>query len=168
MIELGALGDEIVDTGIGRINLPNGRIEPVTAAALSRVGAKVTFAIFDEVGLWTDRNGGTKVGRAMSRNLAGMQGRAVCTSNAYDPSEKSYGQEIVENPKSGYFIDDIEPPENLSVRNKQECRRAIRYVYGDAITGTRNGVKGAIKGWVDPDRIVAEVEALCADRKSVV
>ena len=39
MIELGALGSEVEDTGLGRINLPGGgKIEPVTASAISRLG----------------------------------------------------------------------------------------------------------------------------------
>jgi hypothetical protein len=49
MIELGALGGEVEDTGLGRINLPGGgKIEPVTAAALSRLGQRITFACQDQ------------------------------------------------------------------------------------------------------------------------
>lgn len=49
MIELGALGGDIEDTGLGRINLPGGgRIKPVTASAISRLGQRITFALQDQ------------------------------------------------------------------------------------------------------------------------
>lgn len=49
MIELGALAADIDDTGLTRINLPHGgKIEPVTASAKSRLGARITFSVQDE------------------------------------------------------------------------------------------------------------------------
>jgi hypothetical protein len=56
--------------------------------------------------------------------------------------------------------DDVEPPDSLSIRNKTERRRALRLVYGDAIAGTRDGIKGAVTAWINPDRVDAEIMAL--------
>src|SRR5882757_4153985 len=65
-----------LNVGITRINLPSGgRIEPVTAAAKSRLGARITFATFTESGLYTETSGGQNLARTMKRGLAGMDGR---------------------------------------------------------------------------------------------
>ena len=53
MIELGALAADIPDTGKTRINVAGahgsrGLIEPVTSAANSRLGQRLTFAVHDE------------------------------------------------------------------------------------------------------------------------
>jgi hypothetical protein len=80
MIELGALGGEVEDTGLGRINLPGGgKIEPVTAAALSRLGQRITFACQDQTESWFQSNGGRKLADNQRRNLAGMGGRSRST-----------------------------------------------------------------------------------------
>jgi hypothetical protein len=65
-----------LDVGLTRVNLPTGgRIEPVTAAAKSRLGARITFATLTESGLYTESSGGMAMARTMKRGLAGMDGR---------------------------------------------------------------------------------------------
>lgn len=161
MIELGALGSEIEDTGLGRINLPHGgRIEPVTASARSRLGQRITFAVQDQTESWVKSNGGRTLADNTRRNLAGMDARWLSTPNAWDPREESVAQWTAEHEHEGVFHDDVEPVSTLSIRNKQERRRALRHVYGDAVSGTRNGVAGAIKPWINLDRIDAEIVAL--------
>lgn len=161
MIELGALHADIEDTGLGRINLPGGgRIEPVTASGRSRLGQRVTFINQDQTESWLQSNGGRVLADNQRRGIAGMGGRWLSTPNAYDPAEESVAQYTAENEKDGVYHDDVEPPPGLSVRNKAERRKALKIVYGDAVTGTRDGVKGAIKPWISLDRIDTEIEAL--------
>lgn len=161
MIELGALRGEIDDTGLGRINLPGGgKIEPVTASAVSRLGQRITFAPQDQTESWTQRNGGRKLADNQRRGLAGTGGRWLSTPNAWDPTEDSVAQYTAENEFDGVYHDDVEPPSSLSIRNKTERRRALKIVYGDAVTGSREGVAGAIDPWIDLDRIDAEIKAL--------
>lgn len=161
MIELGGLKGEIDDTGLGRINLPGGgKIEPVTASAVSRLGQRITFAPQDQTESWTARNGGRKLADNQRRGLAGTGGRWLSTPNAWDPTEESVAQYTAEHEHEGVYHDDIEPPEGLSIRNKVERRRALKIVYGDAVMGTRNGKSGAIKPWINLDRIDAEIRAL--------
>ena len=161
MIELGALGADVEDTGLGRINLPGGgKIEPVTASAVSRLGQRITAAAQDQTESWTESNKGRKLADNQRRGLAGMGGRWLSTPNAWDPTEKSVAQYTAENEHEGVYHDDVEPPEGLSIRNKSERRRALKIVYGDAVTGTRDGVKGAVAPWIDLDRIDAEIVAL--------
>jgi hypothetical protein len=161
MIELGALNAEIEDTGLGRINLPNGgRIEPVTASGRSRLGQRVTFINQDQTESWLQSNGGRVLADNQRRGIAGMGGRWLSTPNAYDPAEESVAQYTAEHEKDGVYHDDVEPPANLSVRNKADRRKALRIVYGDSIAGTRDTVKGALDGWINLDRIDTEIEAL--------
>lgn len=161
MIELGALHGDIEDTGLGRINLPGGgKIEPVTASGRSRLGQRLTFAVQDQTESWLKRNGGRTLADNQRRNLAGMGGRWLSTPNAWDPTEDSVAQYTAEQERAGVLHDDVEPAEGLSIRNKAERRRALRTVYGDAVAGTKDGRKGAVKPWIDLDRIDAEIVAL--------
>lgn len=163
MIELGALRAEIEDTGLGRINLPGGgKIEPVTAGALSKLGQRVTFVPQDQTESWVRTNQGRKLADNQRRGLAGTGGRWLSTPNAWDPTEESVAQYTAENEHEGVYHDDVEPPEGLSIRNKTERRRALRAVYGDSLTGKRGGKKGAIASWLDLDRLDAEIVALLA------
>jgi hypothetical protein len=124
MIELGAIHGEIPDTGLTRINLPNGgKIEPVTSSAKSRLGQRVTFLVQDQTESWYETNGGRALADNQRRNIAGMGGRWLSTPNAWDPSEESVAQWTPEHESEGVYHDDVTPPESLSIRNKQERRR---------------------------------------------
>ncbi len=119
MIELGPLVEEglITDTGLDRINLPNGGlIEPVSSNALTRLGARITYVELDEPHLMTKRNGGDRLADTLLRGLAGMGGRYAFTGNAYDPSERSVEQLAVEEPAPDVFVDYPEPLKGRWVR----------------------------------------------------
>lgn len=151
MIELGALKAEIPDTGKTRINVQGaygsaGLIEPVTSAHVSRLGQRLTFAVHDETHSWTAHNGGVKLADTQRRNLAGMQGRALETTNAWEPSELSVAQTTYEADLADVLVDYPTPPKG-SLRNKTERRRVLRKVYAGS-------------WWVDLDRIEAEIEEL--------
>jgi hypothetical protein len=161
MIQLGALHGEIEDTGLGRINLSGGgKIEPVTASGRSRLGQRLTFATQDQTESWLASNGGRDLADNQRRNLAGMGGRWLSTPNAWDPAEDSVAQYTSEHEHEGVLHDDVEPPESLSIRNKAELRRMLRHVYGDAVTGRRDGRANGVTPWIDLDRIEAEIKAL--------
>jgi len=151
MIELGNLSAHVPDTGKTRINIQgengsSGVIEPVTSAAISRLGQRLTFANHDETGFWTEHNGGVKLADTQRRNLAGMKGRSMETTNAWDPSESSVAQLTFEANMDDVLIDYPEPPKG-SIKNKRERRKVLDFVYEGA-------------PWVDKDRIEAEIEEL--------
>lgn len=153
MIELGDLADVIPDTGETRINLPNGgRIEPVTARARTRLGARITFAVQDETGVWTPSSGMQAVADTMNRGLAGMGGRAIETTNAWDPAENSVAQQTAESRAKDIYRDHRMAPEGLSYSNKEERRKIHRHVYGDSCHRTN--------GWVDLDSIEGMAQEL--------
>lgn len=136
------------------IRLPNdGRIDVVTSSAQSRLGNPVTFALQDESGLYNATNKMTRVADTQRRGLAGMGGRSIETSNAWDPSEASVAQQTAE---AALKVPDIFrfhdlPPAGLSYTNKVERRRIHRHVYAGS-------------SHVDLDAIEAEAaELLLAD-----
>jgi hypothetical protein len=148
MIDLSPrLGMSVPNTGQTRIFLPGGGvIEPVTASSRSRLGQRVTFVVQDETHSWVQSNHGWQLADNQRRNLAGMKGRFLETTNAFDPVENSVAQRTFEGKAPGTLLDDADPPPG-SIRNKRERRRVMKAVYGDS-------------WWIDFDRIDAEIEAL--------
>lgn len=132
MIEYGPLSDIIRKTGEEFIRLPGGgRIDTVTSSNQSRLGQRVTFVPQDEVGLWLPTNKMVKVAETQRRGAAGMQGRVVETTNAWDPSEDSVAQRTAKAALTRQDIFRLHPmaPPGLSYTNKAERRRIHRYVY---------------------------------------
>jgi hypothetical protein len=132
MIEYGPLADIIRKTGEEFIRLPNGgRIDTVTSSNQSRLGQRVTFVPQDEVGLWLPTNKMVKVAETQRRGAAGMQGRVVETTNAWDPSEDSVAQRTAKAALTRQDIFRLHPvaPPGLSYTNKAERRRIHRHVY---------------------------------------
>jgi hypothetical protein len=112
------------------IRLPNdGRIDPVTSSAMSRLGNPTTFALQDETGLYTKSNKLHAVADTMRRSLAGMSGRAMETTNCWDPAENSTAQQTYESRMTDLFKFYRKPPADLSYRNKVERRRIHRFNY---------------------------------------
>jgi hypothetical protein len=152
MIDEGPLADWIPDTGETRINVPGGGlIEPVTSSKNARLGQRITFAVQDETHCWVESNGGWAIAATQRRNLSGTGGRAVETTNAWDPSEQSVAQRTQESPVKDVHRDHRMPPP-ASLNNKVERRRALRVAYGDS--AKRPG------GWVDLDRIDGELQEI--------
>lgn len=150
MIELGRLAGDITDTGITRINLPDGGlIEPVTSSAGSRLGQRVTFVLQDETHSWTKANGGRALADTQRRNVAGMGGRWLETTNAWDPNESSVAQETAEIDAAAgdVYRQHPEPAETVRLSNQRDRRRILKLLYGQS-------------WWVDRDRIEVEVVAL--------
>lgn len=151
MIQEGPLADQIPDTGETRINVPRSRgrglIEPVTAAARSRLGQRITFAVQDETQLWTPSTGGIALAQNQLRGLAGVGGRSIQTTNAWDPSEGSYAQQTFEAQDGKVYVDYRQAPAHLSYTNKRDRARIHKHVYGDS-------------WWVDLDVIEDEAASL--------
>ena len=147
MIRRGPLAERML-VREGFIRLPNdGRIDPVTAAANSKLGNPINFAVMDESGLYTARNKLLKVSQTMRRGLAGMGGRSIETTNPWDPMENSQAQQTFEARAGDIFRFYRKPPADLSYRNKRERRKIHEYVYAGS-------------PWVDLNAIEAEAAEL--------
>ena len=154
MIQEGPLGDEITDTGVTRINLPGrGLIEPVTAEGRSRLGQRITFAVHDEPHSWFHGNGGWALADTQRRNLSGMGGRSVSTTNAWNPSEQSDAQRTFEADLADVWVDFPTPPKG-NFEKAQDRHKILEAVYGDSLVSAG--------GWVDLERIEADVQEFIA------
>lgn len=130
MIDLGPLHDLIPKTGEEFIRLPGeGRIDVVTSKGNSRLGQRVTFVVQDETGLWLQSNGGHNLAKKQRQGLAGMGGRAIETTNAWDPAADSVAQRTYESQAKDVNRDFRHPPANLSFKNKAERRKIFQFNY---------------------------------------
>jgi len=147
MIRSGPL-DDVMKVREGFIRLPNaGKIEPVSAAARSKLGNPINFALADESGLYTATNRLLNVWQTMRRGLAGMGGRSLEITNPWDPMENSAAQQAFESKRPDIFRHYRKPPADLSYTNRRDRHKLHLWVYADA-------------PWVDVTSIDAEAAEL--------
>jgi hypothetical protein len=158
MIQLSkALEVLIPDAGRSRILLPNGgKIVTVTSQANSRLGQRVTFIVADEVGTWNTAEL-LRLAVTQRRGLAGMGGRMLETTNAWNPAENSVAQRTYEaalnvtgKRPSDLLVDFRQADPTLDYLDAGDRRKIHAWVYGDC-------------WWVDLDRIDAEAAELIKD-----
>lgn len=163
MARLGPLADEPgLDIGETRINLPGGgKIEPVTTSARARLGAPMTDVIITESHLFTLQGGYRKVCGAVKRNVAGMDGRWLELTNAWDPTEGSEAQVTADSGDERVYVDTVEPKRVEDLSNDEDLYAELLRQYGDS--ARERG------GWVNiKGRIFHEVRSnryLEADRR---
>jgi hypothetical protein len=152
MIREGPLIDRPgMDAGDTRVELPGGgTIEPVTSSPKSRLGQRMTFATLTETHLWTPPTG-RKLAAAVKRNIAGMDGRWLELTNAWDPSEDSEAQATAEGKEPGVHVDTVTPQRVDDLTNDDALRAELLRQYGDS--ARQRG------GWVNVERIMLEVRS---------
>lgn len=146
-----------IDAGLTRSFLRDGdrrgKLEPVTAAAGSREGQPVTYAVMDETHLWTPRNGGVRLAKTLRRNVAKMSGTTYETTNSFVPGEQTVAEgthRSAEVGAEGVFYDAVEaPPMVDGVEVSLEApdsvlNAALRVAYGDS-------------WWSDTERLVRDI-----------
>ena len=152
MIREGPLNDiPGMDAGETRVKVEGrGEILPMTASGRAALGRRLTFATLTESHLWTQGPGYKRLAGAIKRNLAGMGGRWIELTNAWDPTEGSEAQVTVEAENPRVYIDNVEPRRVNDLTNLSELLPELLRQYGDSARD--NG------GWVDLSRIVDEVQ----------
>lgn len=129
-VRSGPLGD-IVKVTEGFMRLPNdGRIDVMTAAAKSKLGKPLTFALGDESGLYTGNT--LKAWQTTRRGVSGTQGRTVELTNPWDPMEQSAAQIAFESRAKDIFRYYRKPPADLSYANKSDRHKIHAYVYRES------------------------------------
>jgi len=157
MIEYGPLAELIPHTGEEFIRLPGGgRIDVVTSKANSRLGQRVTFAPQDETGLWVKSNGGHKLANTQRRGLAGMGGRAIETTNAWDPAQDSVAQRTFEANSSDINKDFKTPPAHLSFGDKRDRHKIFLFNYSAAPWVSVAAIEAEAAELIQKDRAEAE------------
>lgn len=122
-----------LDVGQTRIILPSGgKIEPVTTSAKARLGAPMTFCTITESHLFTLQGGYRKVAGAVKRNVAGMDGRWLEMTNAWDPTEASEAQITGTNPDERTYVDTIEPKRVEDLNDDEALYAELLRQYGDS------------------------------------
>ncbi|WP_229401927.1 hypothetical protein [Micromonospora okii] len=122
-----------MDAGQTRVELPSGgRIEPVTTSARARLGAPMTFVTLTESHLFTLQGGFRKVAGAVKRNVAGMDGRWLELTNAWDPTEGSEAQVTAEAGDERVYVDTVEPQRVESLTDDEALYAELLRQYGDS------------------------------------
>jgi hypothetical protein len=124
------------------VNLPRGRIEPITSSATSAKGNKPVFAILDQTEEWTSTNGGTRLAATMRNNATKIGGSLIETPNAYTPGMKSVAEATAQAYRAmvegrtkidrGILYDHREAPGETNLSDARSLMAGIRYAYGDS------------------------------------
>lgn len=156
MVKLGPLGDRMrVGEEFTRIGT-EGRIDTVTSSALSRLGNPITFANQDETGLYNTANKLRRVAETQRRGLAGMGGRSIETTNAWDPSEDSVAQRTSESKARDVFRYHPQAPKSLSYGDKRQRRRIHRVVYAGSVHVDLDAIEAEAAEIMEKDPAQAE------------
>lgn len=157
MIELGPLSGVIPKTGEEFIRLPNGgRIDAVTSKGNSRLGQRVTFVVQDETGLWVESNGGWNLAKKQRQGLAGMGGRAIETTNAWNPADESVAQRTYESKAKDVNRDFEQPPAELNFKLKADRRKIFAFNYRAAPWVSIDAIEGEAAEMLDTSPADAE------------
>lgn len=146
-----------VDVGLTRVFIPGGgQVIPSTASNASKDGGRETFAVFDEVHLYTLPEL-KRMHATVRRNLAKRKAAdpwALETSTMYAPGMGSIAEEshrharaIAEGklPADGLLFDHRQIPIDIDWDDDKALEAGLREVYGPAAE------------WMDIERIVAEI-----------
>jgi hypothetical protein len=152
---LGDRADQVaelgVDLGRTRIYLKGrpGRIEPVTAAAGSREGQPITFAVLDQTEAWKKENGGVRLAATLRRNVAKTDGWTYELQNAPAPADGSVADmtsRAWSRGQAGVLFDTVEPSKIPDLDDRPALVASLAEVYGEAVD----------REWVSLDRLAEE------------
>lgn len=157
MIRHGPLANVLPKTGEEFIRLPGGgRIDVVTSSATARLGQPVTFPMQDETGIWTASNKMVKVAETQRRGVAGMGGRSMETTNAWDPAEHSVAQRTSESQRPDIFRYHPQAPKHLSYGDKRQRRKIHVHVYAGSAHVDLDGIEAEAAELLEVDPAQAE------------
>lgn len=151
------------------VNLPRGRIMPITSSARTVKGNKPVFAALDQTEEWVDSNGGKKLAETMRINAAKIGGTTIESPNAFTPGEDSvaedsaaYWDKIVQGKAKddGLYYDHREAGADTDMSERESLEVGLRLAYGDS-SGHPDGCvihePSCPPGHVDLDIIIATV-----------
>ncbi|MFE0270823.1 hypothetical protein ACFWZY_01585 [Streptomyces sp. NPDC058992] len=134
----------------------DGQIDTVTSSALSRLGNPIIFALQDETGLYTTANKLRRVAETQRRGAAGMGGRSMETTNAWDPSEDSVAQTTSESKARDVFKYHPKAPKSLSYGDKRQRRKIHKIVYAGSAHVDLDSIEAEVAELMEKDPAQAE------------
>ena len=165
-------GVEVLDTFV---NLPRGKIMPITSSARTVKGARPVFAVLDQTEEWVKSNGGLGLFEKVKNNTAKVGGSFIESPNAFIPGEGSvaensaaYWDKIVEGKArdEGLYYDHREAPGDTDMFNRASLTAGLRYAYGDS-SGHPEGCvlhdPPCAPGHVDLDTLIGTIWDLTSD-----
>lgn len=139
------------------VRLPNdGRIESVTSSATARLGNPITFVSMDETHLYTRANKLIRMSETMRRGVAGMGGRSLEITNAWDPAEMSVAQRTSEAKALDIYRQHVQAPAGLSYGNKAERRKIHKAVYAGSTHVDLGSIEAEAAELIETDPAQAE------------
>lgn len=155
------------------VNLPRGRIEPITASGGTAKGAPAVFMVWDQTEEWTPGNGGIAFSKKLADNVAKTRGAYVETPNAYSPvgeDAASVAQRSAEawaamkegrtRMSSGLLYDHREAPAETDLGDRESLLAGLRVAYGDSSADPRGCVihdPPCEPGWADHEYHIARI-----------
>lgn len=156
MVKNGPLSERM-RVGEEFIRLPNdGRIDVITSSKLARLGNPITFALQDETGLYTVQNKLVGVAETMRRGLAGMGGRALETTNAWNPTEESVARRTMESKAKDVFRFHRVPPAHLDYADPDQRREIHEDVYAGSLHVDLDDIEAEAAELMEKDPAQAE------------
>lgn len=123
------------------VNLPRGKIEPVSSSPRSLKGNRAVFAVFDQTEEWVASNGGLRMAEVMRINAGKIGGTTIESPNAFTPGEGSVAEESAafwaairegRSRDDGLFYDHREAPPETDLGDRESLMAGLRSVYGDS------------------------------------
>ncbi len=145
-----ALNDFGIDLGLTRTFLEGrpGRVEPVTASAISRTGNPISNLKREEPWQWVRSNGGHALASALDANARKMRARVMDLSNMPVMGTDSVAERTLKryrdgkSPRTLVVVIGEHAPEIEDINDDQQCLTRLQAVYGSHLL--EHG------GWIDP------------------
>lgn len=140
------------------VNLPRGRIEPITSSARTVKGNRPVFAVLDQTEEWVRSNNGLRLASTIRINAAKITGSTIESPNAFVPGEGSVAEESAafwaaicegRSKDDGLYYDHREAPAETDMQDRESLISGLLFAYGDSAK--------AAGGHVDIETIAATI-----------
>ncbi len=159
--------------------LPRGDIRFMTSSATTAKGGKPVFTVMDQTEEWVASNGGVDLARKIWANAAKIGGRTLESPNAFIPGRGSVAEltaKVADEIRTGrtrttgVLWDHREAPATTELDERESLVAGLRQTYGDSSAHPDGCVlhePSCPPGWVDIDRLVAEIWDSATDEQEV-
>lgn len=155
------------------VNLPRGKIMPITASGSTAKGARAIFSVWDQTEEWFPSNGGVGLAKILADNAAKVGGSYIETPNAFQPHGE-VGASVAERSAQawaaikegraridkGLLYDHREAPADTDLTDRDSLLRGLRFAYGDS-SGHPGGcvihTPPCPPGWADHDAHIVRI-----------